>query len=114
MSAGRRLRRRVKKGGRGRAGAPILRARRGRRPACFAAWILHIYAQTVQAPVCAAGWAERGRAQEAAPTPDCFFFFPLDLSPPRQNTMNLLLAGALSLPVGYMAFGFGSLLVPPK
>jgi len=28
--------------------------------------------------------------------------------------MNLLLAGALSLPVGYMAFGFGSLLVPPK
>jgi hypothetical protein len=70
VAAGRRHRRRVKKGGRGRAGAPILRARRGRRPACFAAWILHIYAQTVQAPVCAAGWAERGRAQEAAPTPD--------------------------------------------
>jgi hypothetical protein len=31
-----------------------------------------------------------------------------------QNTMNLLLLGATSLPVGYMAFGFISLIVPPK
>lgn len=31
-----------------------------------------------------------------------------------QTTMNLLLLGATSLPVGYMAFGFISLLVPPK
>lgn len=31
-----------------------------------------------------------------------------------QTTMNLLLLGAASLPIGYMAFGFVSLLVPPK
>lgn len=31
-----------------------------------------------------------------------------------QTTMNLLLLGAASLPIGYMAFGFISLLVPPK
>ncbi len=28
--------------------------------------------------------------------------------------MNLLLLGAVSLPVGYMAYGFGYLFVPPK
>ena len=28
--------------------------------------------------------------------------------------MNLLLLGAVSLPVGYLAYGFGSLFVPPK
>lgn len=45
---------------------------------------------------------------------------PLTLAPPApplrlpQNTMNLLLLGAVSLPVGYMAYGFGSLFVPPK
>lgn len=33
---------------------------------------------------------------------------------PGQTTMNLLLLGAASLPIGYMAFGFVSLLVPPK
>ncbi|KAK9915570.1 hypothetical protein WJX75_000961 [Coccomyxa subellipsoidea] len=32
----------------------------------------------------------------------------------KRTTMNLLLLGATSLPVGYMAFGFISLLVPPK
>ena len=31
-----------------------------------------------------------------------------------QTTMNLLLLGAAALPVGYMAFGFISLVVPPK
>ena len=31
-----------------------------------------------------------------------------------QNTMNLLLVGAASLPIGYMAFGFIALVVPPK
>ena len=31
-----------------------------------------------------------------------------------QTTMNLLLLGAGALPVGYMAFGFISLVVPPK
>ncbi|CAL8469950.1 g9492 [Coccomyxa elongata] len=32
----------------------------------------------------------------------------------KRTTMNLLLLGAASLPIGYMAFGFISLLVPPK
>ncbi|KAK9843717.1 hypothetical protein WJX81_003528 [Elliptochloris bilobata] len=32
----------------------------------------------------------------------------------KRNTMNLLLVGAASLPIGYMAFGFISLVVPPK
>lgn len=31
-----------------------------------------------------------------------------------QNTMNLLLLGALSLPVGYLGYGYLSLFVPPK
>ena len=31
-----------------------------------------------------------------------------------QTTMNLLLLGAAALPVGYMAFGFVALVVPPK
>ncbi|CAK0779532.1 hypothetical protein CVIRNUC_004795 [Coccomyxa viridis] len=32
----------------------------------------------------------------------------------KRTTMNLLLLGAGALPVGYMAFGFVSLVVPPK
>ena len=41
---------------------------------------------------------------------------PLLPSPllPSQNTMNLLLLGALSLPVGYLGYGYLSLFVPPK
>ena len=31
-----------------------------------------------------------------------------------QTTMNLLLLGAASLPIGYMAFGFIALVVPPR
>ena len=31
-----------------------------------------------------------------------------------QNTMNLLLLGAVGLPVGYLAYGYAYLFVPPK
>lgn len=32
----------------------------------------------------------------------------------KRNTMNLLLLGAVSLPVGYLAYGYAYLFVPPK
>jgi len=32
----------------------------------------------------------------------------------KRNTMNLLLLGATSLPVGYLAYGYAYLFVPPK
>lgn len=50
--------------------------------------------------------APRSRKQKK-PTPTLAPALP-------QNTMNLLLLGAASLPVSYLAYGYLSLFVPPK
>lgn len=56
----------------------------------------------------------RGPKKNGAPPRTKKFQRPPSPRPRPQNTMNLLLLGAASLPVSYLAYGYLSLFVPPK
>ena len=63
---------------------------------------------------CHRGLRAQFACEKHAATGRFFVFDPLPSSLLLQNTMNLLLLGALSLPVGYLGYGYLSLFVPPK